>query len=350
MFSIKLREISILILYAVVFMEANYNINIYSYSKTAIINSICQYDGWRQLTYIDGVHYRSLYYKLDDIFTTVTRNMTKKKIRAAVLILGCAYAYDLKKIFIMVKEYSDICQKTLIQKDNTYECTTDLLKITKKITLLATVMKGALIALDVIYRTSSNDSTYDYILYHYLSHLQKVENDIVHFPQSQDKLLNDRIILSKINCVFNREKRNIKSETINKFKECKFNQNISDSILQELKTLTYQIPQNEKKFEYLNKNINDEIEKIVTEKFYNLGFYFNIDIQMIDVRVPDENVNNRRMKERQLYQSYFIRLEKNKTATEVEELMEFLLEVLVSKENINDKKLIDQNSINNEID
>ncbi|XP_050544597.1 uncharacterized protein LOC126907393 [Daktulosphaira vitifoliae] len=331
----KLPKISILILYAVVFMEADCNSNIYSHSKTNIINNICQYNGWQHLTDIDGVQYRNVYYKLDDIFQTVNRNMTKKKIRAAVLILGCAYANDLYKIFIMVKKYCYICQKTFSQKYNTYECAKDLLGIIKKITLLATVMKGSLIALDALYKTLSNDTTYDYILYYYLSHLQKVEYSIVHYPPSQDKLSNDLTILSNIESVFDEEKKNIKSEIFNKFKECKFKQNKSHSILQELEGFNFQILQNEKKIEYLNKNINDDIKNIVIEKFYNLGFYFNIDIQMIDVRVPNE-ITNKRLRERQLYRSHFIRIEKKKTATEVTELMDFLIQVLTSNENMQD--------------
>ncbi|XP_050546463.1 uncharacterized protein LOC126908444 isoform X5 [Daktulosphaira vitifoliae] len=341
MFSIKLLEICVILLYAVLFMEVQNNNNMScSNRKAAIINSICQYNGWQHLTDIKGVKYRKIYYTLNDINKIVNRFKINKKVRASVLILSCAYSNDLKNIFVMINHYCSICQDTFDKKYNTHECTTEILSIIKKITLLATVMKESLIALDALYGMPSNETTYDYMLYYYLSHLQKVENNIVHNPTSQTELSNDLIILSKIKCVFNEENRKIESEIFNASKECKFKRNKSDSILQKFKRFTDQNPQNEKKIQYLNKNINDEIKKIVIEKFYNLGFYFNIDTQMIDVRVPDEVNNNKKMEKRKSNLPHFIEIEKNKTATGIAEIVEFLLQALTSNENNDNRKFI----------
>ncbi|XP_050546461.1 uncharacterized protein LOC126908444 isoform X4 [Daktulosphaira vitifoliae] len=333
-------------------MEAQNNNMNCTDRKATIINSICQYSGWQQLTYIKGVQYRNTYYTLENhINKIVKQSKINQKVRAAVLILGCAYINDLKNIFVLVNHYCSICQETFDEKYNTHECTTEILNIIKKITLLATVMKESLIALDALYGMPSNETTYDYMLYYYLSHLQKVENNIVHNPPSQTELSNDLIILSKMKCVFNEENRKIEIEIFNASKECRFKQNKSDSMLQKFKRFTDHNPQNEKKIQYLNKNINDEIKKIVIEKFYDLGFYFNIDTQMIDVQVPDEIINNKKMEKRKSNLPHFIEIEKKKkTATGIAEIVDFLIQALTSNENNDNQTLIDQNSFNIDIE
>ncbi|XP_050543620.1 uncharacterized protein LOC126906796 isoform X2 [Daktulosphaira vitifoliae] len=266
-----------------------------SFRKAAIINSICKYDGWKHLTDIDIVKYGNIIYKLDNINIIANRDTSNKKVRAAALILGCTYANDLKKIFDMVILYCNICRDAFNDKDNIYKYTIYILSITKKITLLATVMKESLILLDSLYSIPLDGTTNDYILYGYLSLLQKVDISSVPLKNSPSSCLG---ILSEIIWIFDICNSNINNEMENKLKRCIiFEENRSNAILQKLMIFINLNSQNDKNtlMESLNKKLNNEIKKIIIEKFYNLGFYFNTDIKMIDVLVPDEVINNKQM-------------------------------------------------------
>ncbi|XP_050543604.1 uncharacterized protein LOC126906792 isoform X2 [Daktulosphaira vitifoliae] len=342
MFSLKLLEIFVLLLYLiVVFVEAP---TTSTKKKAAIINSLCQNDGWQHLTDLEYVKYGTKTYMLDNINIIVDKSKSNKKVHAAALILVCTYANDLKKIFNMIIDYCHECKKVLYKKKNPYECTIDLLSITKKITLLATVMKESLMSLDALYGTPLKNTTDDYILYCYLSHLQKIENSIIHETLSQDNPKTCEKILENINYIFNKMKEDINIEIKEKSKKCFFKPEIVNEMSQDLKTVN-KIKNNQKKnysFEYFNEKIDNDIKKIVIEKCFNLGFYFNTKIQMIDVPLPKEVLDNKQMKRSNT--SYLIEIEKKKkTETGVAELLDFLKNALNSDKNLNVVKLTGQN-------
>ncbi|XP_050543621.1 uncharacterized protein LOC126906796 isoform X3 [Daktulosphaira vitifoliae] len=56
------------------------------------------------------------------------------------------------------------------------------------------------------------------------------------------------------------------------------------------------------------------------------GFYFNTDIKMIDVLVPDEVINNKQMIPKYSNLPYYINIEKNKVKNGNAELMNFLIQ------------------------
>ncbi|XP_050543607.1 uncharacterized protein LOC126906792 isoform X5 [Daktulosphaira vitifoliae] len=349
MFFIKLSEICVLLLYViVVFVEAPNNSTT---RNTIIINSLCQNDGWQHLTDLQYVKYSSRPYMLDNIITIVKHTTCNKKVHAAALILRCTYANDLKKIFNMVIDYCNECKKVLSQNKNFYECTIDLLTITKKITLLATVMKESLISLDGLCITPLNDTRDDYILYCYLSHLQKIENSIINKTPLQNNPNTCEKILENIDFTFNKMKEDINIDINDKSKKCFFKPEIVKEMSQDLKTVN-KIKKDKKKIsslEYFNEIIDNDIKKIVIEKCFNLGFYFNTEIQMIDVPLPKEVLDNKKMKKSDT--PYLIEIEKKKkTETGVAELLDFLKNALNSDKNLNVEKSVDVNSVDKEYD
>ncbi|XP_050546667.1 uncharacterized protein LOC126908541 [Daktulosphaira vitifoliae] len=322
MFSIKLHEVCVLLLYVIeVFVKAK---NTSTQRNATIINSICQNDGWQHLTDVDNVKYGNQTFKLNDITAISNRFLSNKKVHAAALFLLCTYANDLRNIFYMVIYYSHECQGVFIQEKNRYECTKDLLNIIKKITLLATVMKESLISLDALYSTPLKTTTDDYILYCYLSSLQKVENTIFREAPSENNPNTCNQILENIKFIFPNMIKDINVKIQDKPKMCNFK--IPSAKTQDYKNV-YTIKNKQKKnfnFENLKKKLDNEIKKIVIEKYYKLGFYFNPEIQMIDVPIPQEVLNNNQMKP-PTTTPYLVEIEKKKkTQKGVTELLNFL--------------------------
>ncbi|XP_050546665.1 uncharacterized protein LOC126908540 [Daktulosphaira vitifoliae] len=323
MFSIKLHEFCVLLLYVIVVFVGAPSIS--TQKKAAIINNICQNDGWQHLTGVESVNFSNHPVNLEDINKIVNKDTCNRKVHAAASILLCSYAIDLKKIFSMVIYYSHECQGVLIQKNNPYECTSDLLKIIKKITLLATVMKESLISLDALYGTPLKTTLDDYILYCYLTSLQKVENTIYREAPSKNNPNICNQILKNITYIFQEMDTDINVEIQNNTRKCKIKPEIFKAIADDKNTM-YNIKNKQKKnfnFENLKKKLDNEIKKIVIEKYYNLGFYFNPEIQMIDVPIPQVVLDNNKMKPSTT--PYLVEIEKKKkTETGVEELLNFL--------------------------
>ncbi|XP_050546668.1 uncharacterized protein LOC126908542 [Daktulosphaira vitifoliae] len=294
MFSIKLHEFCVLLLYVIVVFVGAPNVS--TQRNAAIINSICENDGWQHFTDVESVKYDKQTFEFSHITINSDRFSSNKKVQAAALFLLCTYANDLKKIFSMVIYYCHECQGVFIQEKDPYECTSDLLKIIKKITLLATVMKESLISLDALYGTPLKSTLDDYILYCYLSSLQKVENTIFREAPSENNPNTCNQILENIKFIFPNMIEDINREIQVKPKICHFK--IPSAKTEDYKKV-YTIKNNQKKnfnFENLKKKLDNEIKKIVIEKYYKLGFYFNPEIQMIDVPIPQEVLDNNQMK------------------------------------------------------
>ncbi|XP_050543613.1 uncharacterized protein LOC126906793 isoform X3 [Daktulosphaira vitifoliae] len=351
MFSIKLSEICVLLLYTIVLIKAYNNTE----RNTAIINTFCDNNWWKQISILQSVKCGSKYYHLSEINKIVNREQGNGKVRGAALFLGCLYAIDLLEIFYMINFYQNKCEIVLLQNHNPYECTINLLRIIKKLTLLATVIKESLIALDALYNMRPNTTKIDYILYNYLTRLQKVERNIFHKLPLQDNPKSCEIILKNVGLIFNAMKEDIKHEIQDKTIICFFKPEIFEPMVQNWETV-YKIQNNEENFFFFNDlytKIDNEIRMIVIEKCYNLGFYFNTEIMMIDVSVPQEVLDQYPKKSIQPYIlqfmgkvepkesdiSKFIEKEKGKkSATEVAELLDFL-EKALKDENLFDEEI-----------
>ncbi|XP_050546664.1 uncharacterized protein LOC126908539 [Daktulosphaira vitifoliae] len=324
MFSIKFHEFCVLLLYVIVVFVGAPNFS--TQRNAAIINSICENDGWQHFTDVESVKYDKQTFELSNITVISDRISSNKKVQAAALFLLCTYANDLKKIFYMVIYYCHECQRVFIQEKDPYECTSDLLKIIKKITLLATVMKESLISLDALYGTPLKSTTDDYILYCYLSNLQKVENTIFREAPSENNPNTCNQILENIKFIFPNMIEDINVEIKRKPKNCNFNTEILSAKTKDYKKV-FKITNKQKKnfsFENLNNELDNEIKKIVIEKYYKLGFYFNPEIQMIDVPIPQEVLDNNQMKP-PTTTPYLVEIEKKKkTQKGVTELLNFL--------------------------
>ncbi|XP_050548441.1 uncharacterized protein LOC126910091 [Daktulosphaira vitifoliae] len=234
----------------------------------------------------------------------------------------------------MINYYQNKCEKVLKQKHILYECTINLLRIIKKLPLLATVIKESLIAMIAFYNMRSNSKIEDYIMYNYLTRLQKVERNIFQDLPSQD---NCEQILKNIKFIFNTMIVDIKTEIKGKTKTCLFKPGKIDPIPQDWKTVCKE----DKKFffKYLNKELSNEFKKIVIEKYHNLGFYFNTEIKMIDVSVPEEvNRYPNNNSNSTLYIHFVEKQKGKKSATEVAELLDFL-EKALKDENLFDEEI-----------
>ncbi|XP_050544899.1 uncharacterized protein LOC126907572 isoform X2 [Daktulosphaira vitifoliae] len=308
MFSIKLSEICVFLIHTILFIEAYNN----TLRKTAIINKFCENNFWKNLSNLQKVRYANTYCYLNKINIISNKSKSNGKIRCAALFLSCLYAQDLRQIFLMVNDYQNICKTILENNNNPYQCIIHLLEIIKKVTLLGTVIKESLIAVDALYHRRPNKTKDDYILYDFLSSLQQIKNTIVHESPSQDNPKNCEIILLNIKNIFNVKIEYINKEIKGKRKrECLFKNKDFYPILHDWKTV-HNIENELYYFKDLNEKIDDEFKKIITDKYYKLGFHFNTSIKMISIPIPQEVLNKKG----------------KKSESEVAELLDFLEQAL----------------------
>ncbi|XP_050544893.1 uncharacterized protein LOC126907570 isoform X2 [Daktulosphaira vitifoliae] len=325
MFSIKLYKICISLLYAISFIEAYPN----SLKNTAIINHFCKNNFWKYLSNLQEVRYGQKTYYSKSINYIADTSTSNDKVRSATLLLSCLYAQDLRQIFYMVNDYQNICQIILEKKCNPYLCTINLLTVIKKITILATIIKESLISLDAVYTMPPNQTIEDYILYDFLSRLQEVEKTVANKPPSQDNTRDCEIILLNIKNVFKSKIEDMDEEIQGKRKrECKFITVNLHPMSQDLKTVD-NVEIDFYYFKDLNKKFDIEFRKILIQKYFNLGFYFNTNIKMVHLPTPGKDLYD---KENELNKSEFMKKEiGKKSPTEVEQLLKFLKQVLSLK-------------------
>ncbi|XP_050544902.1 uncharacterized protein LOC126907573 [Daktulosphaira vitifoliae] len=323
MFSIKLSEICVFLLYAILFIEAYIN----TIKNTAIINHFCENNFWKNLSNLQEVRYGKDYYYLDNINCEADLSTSNRRIRSTALFLSCLYAHDLRQIFKMVDDYQNICRIILENKINPYQCTMNLLKVIKNITLLATVIKESLISLDAVYNMPPDQTIEDYILYDFLSRLQEVEKTVANESPSQDNSRDCEMILLNIKNIFKSKIEDMDEEIQGKRKrECKFNTINLYPMWQDSNAVN-NIENDDYYFKNLNKQFDNEFQKIIVEKYYNLGFYFNKNIKMIHIPTPGKDLYD---KENELNKSEFMKKEiGKKSPTEVEQLLKFLKQALI---------------------
>ncbi|XP_050521216.1 uncharacterized protein LOC126894328 [Daktulosphaira vitifoliae] len=329
MFFLKMTDISLLC--SIIFLTLSTGTS----KPKNILDTLFSNVGWKELNDVINVFWMGRYYTLSiEPKSTVSFG---GKIRGATLILGCTFARDLKKIFLMLHYYLCYCPLS-IGNTNIYNCTVELLEIIKKLSLLATIMKESLMALDDLHTKPWADYT-SYTFYYHLSLLQRIPRKFV----SERPLLNDPStslnILKFIKVDFETKEKDITDD----LKCCKYVINNLNSIKRDLKDhiQKYSNDSNRKIFlDYVKEKLNNEMNNIVLKKYHNLGFIYNPQNKMIDVSIPDElktNFKNKSEKSSTLSLRDEAIKYNQKSSAEIEDLLDFLNQGL-KKNNLSEGK------------
>ncbi|XP_050521549.1 uncharacterized protein LOC126894448 isoform X2 [Daktulosphaira vitifoliae] len=118
---------------------------------TGKINYFLHGRGWENITDVEYILYWGNKYKFEEVIIPVTPHNCNSCIRHATIFLGCSYANDLTKLFIALNKFEDNCYTILHSKkhlDSAYNCTVKLLENLFEVGSLATLMKGALCAIE----------------------------------------------------------------------------------------------------------------------------------------------------------------------------------------------------------
>ncbi|XP_050521214.1 uncharacterized protein LOC126894327 isoform X2 [Daktulosphaira vitifoliae] len=316
MFFLKLTEISL------IFLAGFFTLSTAIPKSIIILEILFSNSGWKELNDLHKVSWKGRIYTLSEsIEPNNNINFTGGRIRGAALILGCTFARDLKKLFLMINYYQFYCFQSY-GNTNIYNCTVELLKIIKKISLLATIMKESLMALDALHPKAWSDySTYTF--YYHLSLLQRVPKKFV----SEPPLINDSLTcLNILNFIID-DFESMEKDINNDIKHCHYVCDNLNSIKEEfndyVKTnLNY--ADSSKLLNYVKEKFDNEINNIVLKKHHNLGFFYNPQINMIDLLVPDELKTNSKKKSSKLSLRNEAMKNNKKSSAEIADLLDLL--------------------------
>ncbi|XP_050543930.1 uncharacterized protein LOC126906996 [Daktulosphaira vitifoliae] len=244
------------------------------------INHFLRQKGWININDVEFITYFSNKFLLEDVIKTVTKFNCDSTIRHATVFLGCSYANDLNKMFIILNKFQEHCHMILRSKNFlniAHNCTVKLVEKIDEITSLATFMKGALDAIEVFHTFpwSTHKNKQSFILCTVIANLQKEE--------TLKKLVPLENTMNSINLTLMYIKRFLLTrhiELLQNMKYCTLKPLDSDSMWnfwdKELGILKSQEKYQEF-FLYLNNKIINLVQTIIQKKYVELGFVFNSD-------------------------------------------------------------------------
>ncbi|XP_050544543.1 uncharacterized protein LOC126907367 isoform X3 [Daktulosphaira vitifoliae] len=292
MFSLKLVYFSCLLFYVFLYSKA------YNTTKKKInkLDKLLKYSGWKNLNDVSSIKYHNKSYNLNSqIETPITIQNGDSKIRLLTVFLGCTYAKVINNIFSIIVNWDEIC-KNQNEKDNnlTNECiyTKEFINIIAKLIVpIATLMKGAMDALDSLHHfPSANFKLYDKNPYMIIPLLDRIENI---FGKFNDPSLScdDRSTNSwSFEIAYTFFKRIIEQLQLATDKYCEFVPYDTNYLWTEWVEEYRGIKQGVKlKFlKFLTKKFEIYIKKEILEKYFQVGFKFDPITEETFLPTPEE--------------------------------------------------------------
>ncbi|XP_050543275.1 uncharacterized protein LOC126906635 [Daktulosphaira vitifoliae] len=245
------------------------------------LDNLLMYSGWNNLNELHFIKYYKTTYYLQNLIEIPTHvSHGDKKIRALSVYLGCSYAKIMNYLFFIISMATKKCDERIREEEvliDGFICTEELIRIISRlIAPIATMMKGAMDALDLLHNRPWIISGNPYFLINPL--LGKIENildDLNKGTLSRDDLSTYYSKLKTIHLLFNKAMREVKSETIGYCKFVSYDTNyLWEEWSKEYKAL---IDQDVKLLfiKFLNKKITDYTRAVIIEKYFHLGFKFD---------------------------------------------------------------------------
>ncbi|XP_050544612.1 uncharacterized protein LOC126907400 [Daktulosphaira vitifoliae] len=275
MFSLKLN---FLLLYVCLCTKA------YTSSKKSMdqLDKLLKYPGWKDLNEVSSITYLTKIYYLENLIEIPTdRNIGEPKIRALTVFLSCTYAKVINNIFSIIVNWDEIC-KNQNEEDNDLinGCiyTKELINIIAKLIVpIATLMKGAMDALDLLHHLLfANFKIHDknaYIISYLLDRIENIFGKLLDPSLSCDSSTNSWTF----EIVYTFFKRIIQLLQFATGKYCEFvpyNTNyLWNEWVQEYRAINQKVKLIF--FKFLTRKIKNYIKTVIVEKYFQLGFKFD---------------------------------------------------------------------------
>ncbi|XP_050536300.1 uncharacterized protein LOC126902743 [Daktulosphaira vitifoliae] len=252
----------------------------------AFFKNLC----WQNLNDVTTVEYLRDIYSIQDIFkSSFNRDNYSKKIRIGTLFLGCSYANDLRYIFFMLKNLCTYCH-SIADPKQMYNCSVEIINNTLAIIPMLKKMKGAMDTIESYHTQPWNTN----LLIHYM--MSSVFESYGSVKESLKNMQPSQIVVSKTKSVL---------EYINKYLDdymTIINSEIDTFCVIERVNLyslwneyTYRASHNPniEFHHYLNVQVRNKIYNTIINKFFKLGFLYNIQTEMVsiplEITLPDDN-------------------------------------------------------------
>ncbi|XP_050535628.1 uncharacterized protein LOC126902421 [Daktulosphaira vitifoliae] len=252
---------------------------------------------WQNLNDVTIVKYFKDDYIIQDILKSpFNRDNYSKRIRIGTLFLGCSYANDLRYIFFMLKNLCTYCH-SIADPKQMYNCSVEIINNTFAIIPMLKKMKGAMDTIENYHIQPWNKNlVIRYMMSNVFESYGFNKESLKKLQPSQDDPEITKSVLEYINKYLNEYMTIIKSE-IDTF--CLNEQVDLNSLWNEYKYRSSHNP-NIEFYHYLNVQVRNKIYNTIINKFFKLGFLYNIQTEMVSIplefTLPDDyieiNLNN----------------------------------------------------------
>ncbi|XP_050535481.1 uncharacterized protein LOC126902356 isoform X2 [Daktulosphaira vitifoliae] len=241
---------------------------------------------WQHLNDVTNVKYLNKYYKIEYILELpFNRKTYVKKLRIATIFLGCSYANDLKYILFMLRNVTNYC-RSLNNHKKLYNCSIEIINNALKTIQLEKKLKGAMDVIDSYHTTPMKENNFvHYLMSSFFDTYHYIKERLNAWPPSQHDS-SKTILTLKVLYKYLNQYIGIIEKEIEPY--CTIN-SVDLSLLwhdwyKNNKTEMSQHP-NENFYQFINKKVRDKIHETVINKFFDLGFLFNV--QTEKVSIPD---------------------------------------------------------------
>ncbi|XP_050535626.1 uncharacterized protein LOC126902419 isoform X1 [Daktulosphaira vitifoliae] len=245
---------------------------------------------WQNLNDVATVKYFGDYYTKQDILELpFDRETYSRRIRIATLFLGCSYANDLQYIFFMLKNLCTFCH-SIDDPKQMYNCSVEIINNTLAIIPMLKKMKGAM---DIIesYHTQpwNTNRLIRYMMSSVFNSYGSIKESLNNLQPSQDDPEITKPVLEYFNNYLNKYMTLVNIEIV---KFCLTDHVDLNSLWNEYKYRSSHNP-NIEFHHYLNVQVRNKIYNTIINKFFKLGFLYNIQTEMVsiplEVTLPDDN-------------------------------------------------------------
>ncbi|XP_050544043.1 uncharacterized protein LOC126907063 [Daktulosphaira vitifoliae] len=296
MFSLKLVKFSFLLFYVILQTKSDSLLR----KKLNKIDKLLTYPGWKNLNDVNSIEYSNRKYCLKRLIETPTyKSKCEQKVRGLTIYLGCTYAKVMNNLFSIIINCLQTSRKKSNQENGKIKgciCIEELINIVATLIIpIATLMKGAIDALDLLHRLPWANFKRAYRRPYILSPLldrigniiDQLNDPIVPCDDKSIKSSSFDIVYSFSYCMIG----NLKYE-INRYCDIKpYDEDyLWNEWIQEYKAL-FRHGVRLVFFKFLTKKIKDYIKTVIKEKYFQLGFKFNPIIENTFIPTPEEIID-----------------------------------------------------------
>ncbi|XP_050548689.1 uncharacterized protein LOC126910292 [Daktulosphaira vitifoliae] len=289
MYSLRFYKYSFLLFYAILGIKADIDLK-----KTIHrLDELLKYSGWKKLNDLYHIiYFKKQSYLKDLIETPTSSNQYDAKIRALTIYLGCTYAKVTNNVLSVISNFIENYSQFKEDNDliNVYIFTERLLNIiTTFIVPMATLMKGAMDALDLLHhRPWISNARTRYMISPSLGYIGNILDELNRVVLSRVDISTCDRTLNSIVLIFKRIINYVENETVDYCNFIPYNRNyLWHEWVQEYKTIIFQGKQ---LFflKFFNRKIKDYIKIVIIEKYFQLGFKFDPITEETFITAPNE--------------------------------------------------------------